>query len=220
MKQLVLATTVVLSVVAAFIFYFYHETLPPSIPLKVEGQPTVGYRKALVHVVLFEEPKCLECKNFTLNVYPKLKTEFIDTNKIRYTVIPVSFLPDSMPAAIALLAAMHQDERYQNEEIFFTFLDYMYRHQPEESENWARIETLEEYAKQTSPAIDLAYLRESVAKERYRLQIEQNTDYGMEIMHGELTTPTAYVNGIKAEDLNHRGISALIRTVLRQKGGE
>lgn len=218
MKTLVVVTVVFLVGLSAFVWYENRVSLPPPISLKVDTQPTIGYKKAPIHLVVFEEPKCPECRDFSLHVYPKLKTEFLDTNLMRYTVIPVSFIPGSMPAAIALLAAMNQDVEFQNEELFFHFLHYMYQHQPDEATDWATVQTLKTFAKGTSAAIDLDRLQEALAKETYRGQIEKNTDYGMEVMQGELVTPTAYVNGIRAEDLNYSSISHLIRAVLQQGG--
>lgn len=216
MKKLVLFTVLFLFGVSAVVFYENRVSLPPAISLRIEKQPTIGYRKAPIHLVVFEEPKCPECRDFSLHVYPRLKTEFLDTNLMRYTVVPVSFIPGSMPAAIALLAAMNQEEDFQNEELFFHFLHYMYQHQPDEATDWATVQTLKTFAKGTSAAIDLDRLQLALAKETYRGQIEKNTDYGMEIMQGELVTPTAYVNGIRAEDLNYTALSHLIRAVLQQ----
>lgn len=218
MKTLVVVTVFLLVGVSVAVLYGSRVSLPPPIALHVEKQPTIGYRKAPIHLVVFEEPKCPECRDFSLHVYPKLKTEFLDTNLMRYTVIPVSFIPGSMPAAIALLAAMNQEKEFQNEELFFHFLHYMYQHQPDEATDWATIQTLKTFAKGTSAAIDVDRLQEALAKESYRGQIEKNTDYGMEVMQGELVTPTAYVNGIRADDLNYPALSHLIRTVLQQGG--
>ncbi|MDP1880763.1 MAG: thioredoxin domain-containing protein, partial [Parachlamydiaceae bacterium] len=78
-------------------------------PLNTSNQPTIGNPNAPVQVVVFEEPKCPGCKQFTLQIYPKIREEFIDTNVVIYTVIPVSFLPNSMQAAEAWLCVYHQN---------------------------------------------------------------------------------------------------------------
>src|SRR5262245_26924290 len=121
-------TCVILCAVSS-ITYFTRTQLPPSIILNTTGQPTIGYAKARVHVVVFEEPKCSHCREFNNNIFPTIKKDFIDTNKIRYTVIPVSFLPGSMPAAIATLCVYHENALYPNDELFFKYFDYIYKHQ-------------------------------------------------------------------------------------------
>ena len=92
-KSLVVTTFIVLIIAAGLIHYIGKKELPPAITLDTTGQPTIGYPKAKVHVVVFEEPKCSNCRDYSREIYPSIKKNFIDTNKITYTVIPVSFLP-------------------------------------------------------------------------------------------------------------------------------
>lgn len=187
-------------------------------PLKINisGQPTMGYPKAKVEVVAFLEPKCPDSKRYNNQVYPKFEETFINTNKVRYTVIPVSFLPHSMPAAIALLCVYNQDSQYPNNDLFFAYLNYIYQNQPPERENWATIETLQKFAKATSPAIRLDHLKECVANETYRIQIEKNTAYGNQLMQGHLSTPTIFVDGIKVENKDETIDWANLKTAIEQ----
>lgn len=193
-------------------------TLPPAIPIEHEGHPTIGFANAKVHVVAFEEPKCINCKEFTLQIFPKLKKEFIDTNKITYTVIPVSFLSNSMPAAVALLGVYYGDPAYPNDELFFTYLDYLYQHQLDERSDWTTPEKLIEFARLASPAIDTDKLKKSIEMETYRIKIEQNTTYGKTVMHGALSTPTVYVNGIAIDNLTWDRVKEMIDKVLLEEG--
>lgn len=218
-RILVWVTLVVLAVVVGLSLCFNKSQLPDAIQLTTKGQPTIGYPKAKVHVVVFEEPKCSNCKDFTEQIFPKLKEEFIDTNKIRFTVIPVSFLPNSMPAAIALLCVYYADPLYPNNDLFFTYLDYIYTHQPDEHIDWTTTDKLVEFAKATSPAINLQKLGKCINLQTYRIKIEKNTEYGKSIMEGRIATPTVYVNGIEVKDLSYDGISALIKEVLEHEGG-
>ena len=176
-------------------------TQQPSL-LKIDpsSQPTLGYPKAKVQVVAFLEPKCPDSKRYNNNVYPKFEEAFINTNKVRYTVIPVSFLPHSMPAAIALLCVYNQDPQYPNGNLFFNYLNYIYRNQPPERENWATIETMQKFAAATSPAIQLDRLKDCIANEKYRVLIEKNTAYGNQLMKGHLSTPTIFVDGVAVEN--------------------
>lgn len=136
---------------AGSVYFIAKTRLPPSITIKTTGQPTIGYAQARVHVVVFEEPKCSHCRDYSNNIFPTIKKDFIDTNKILYTLIPVSFLPGSMPAAVASLCVYNQTPLYPNDELFFKFLDTMYQNQPGEQTDWATPKTLVEYARATSP---------------------------------------------------------------------
>lgn len=219
-RHLVLWSLVVMIALSASTLFLGKTDLPPAIKIDTEGQPTIGYPRALVHVVVFEEPKCPECKRYNNIVYPEIKRNFIDTSKIKYTVFTVSFIPNSMPAAVALLCAYNKERNYPNSQLFFTFLDYMYAHQPRESEDWAKLENLQEMAKNASPAINLDKLKDCVEHEGFRVQILKNTDYGASIMDGRLSTPSMYVDGIRVEEMSLDSISKLIQKVYEQKGGE
>ncbi|MCC5831578.1 MAG: thioredoxin domain-containing protein [Chlamydiales bacterium] len=217
-KSLVVFTFVILMIAAGVIYYLCSMELPQGIALETEGQPTIGYPKARVHVVVFEEPKCTNCRIYNNEVFPQIKKEFIDTNKILYTAIPVSFLPGSMPAALALLCVYYANPDYPNNEMFFKYFDYLYDHQPDEHSDWATPETLGEFAEKTSPAIDIGKLKNCIEMEKYRIRIEKNTEYGAEVMGGVISTPTVYVNGIEVKELTFDGVSKLIREVLAHEG--
>jgi protein-disulfide isomerase len=218
-KKLVLSTLLVLTILGFIGLQFgKSQPLPPSIKIKTEGHPTIGYPQATVRVVIFDEPKCSDCKLFSDTIYPELKKAFIDTNKILYTFIPVSFIPGSMPAAMSWLSVYYQDKEFPNDELFFKYVDYMYANQPSEIEDWATLENLEKFAKEASPAIKIDHLHDALLHETYRVQIEKNTKYGFSIMNHRLATPAVYVDGIKIEDVSYSAIEDLINAVILQKG--
>lgn len=216
--RILFSFTCILLLIIAGSVYLSRPTLPPSIPINTNGQPTIGFAKARVHVLVFEEPKCTNCKHFTEQIFPVIKKDFIDTHKITYTVIPVSFLTGSMPAATALLCVYYQNPRFPNDELFFKYLDYMYEHEGGEDTDWAKEETLIQFAKETSPAIEIPKLKECIEKEAYRVQIERNTANATQVMGGEVLTPTVYVNGIKVEQLTEENLRNLILEVLEHEG--
>lgn len=217
-KALVLFTVAILILTIGAFLFFNHIHAPTLVHLETEGQPSLGYPRAPVRLVIFEEPKCPQCKLFTTLIFPQLKKEFIDTNKIEYIVIPVSFLPNSMPAAIAWLCVFNQQKNSDDRELFFKYMDYMYAHQSSESDDGVTLEILEKYAKEVSPTIHLDILKNCVTKQAYRNQIEKNTDYGMKVMKGELSTPTLYVDGLVVEEISFSSISRMIHEALRKKG--
>jgi len=166
--------------------------------IDVTNQPTLGDPNAPVQVVAFLEPKCPDSKRYNNASFPKLKGEYIDTNKVRYSVITTSFLSQSMPAAIALLCVYNQEQK-PRADLFFKYLDYIYKVQPPERDNWATTETLQKFVSKASPDIDVNKLKNCVEKETYKNQIEKNTAYGNKLM-GHLSTPTIYVNGVKVNN--------------------
>lgn len=214
-RLLVCLTLGCVALLSGAILFVTRPELPPAVALNIRGQPTLGKSSAPVQVVIFEEPKCSNCREFNVQVFPKLKKSFIDTDLISYSTIMVSFLPDSMAAANALLSVYMADPLYPNPDLFYTYLDYMYDHQPNEGSNWATRQTLLDFAQEASPAINLHTLEERMDQESYRTKVEKNTHYGMQVMEGHLATPTVYVNGIRVPDLTYSSVAHLIESYLR-----
>lgn len=184
----------VLSLVTAAAFSTLNADL-----LDITSQPTIGNPSAKVQVVAFLEPKCPDSKRYNNTTFPRLKSEYIDTNKIRYTVITTSFLDNSMTAAIALLCVYDQNSPKPNTDLFFKYLDYIYLIQPPERQNWATTETLLKYATNASRLIDQTKLKSCIESKHYQDQVVKNTDYGNKQM-GQIHTPTIYVDGVKVEN--------------------
>jgi protein-disulfide isomerase len=156
--------------------------------------PTLGDKDSTVHVVAFLEPKCPDSKRFYLESYPELKKEYIDTNKISYTVVTTSFLYKSMTAALSLLCVYKQDPNF-----FFDLLDYTYKNQLPERQDWATKELVLNYASKANPKIDLKALKTCIEHEDFVGQVEENTALGNLIL-GHLSTPTLLVNGTRIEN--------------------
>jgi protein-disulfide isomerase len=171
-------------------------------------QPTIGDPQAKVHVVVFEEPKCKDCRHYNNAVFPLLKQEFIDTGKIIYTVVPVSFLPYSMPGALALLCVYNQDPGYPNADLFMQFLDHLLRN------SWTTMDDILRIAEQTSHSIDILKLRNCVNQATYTSQIESNLLLGKELQEDRFSVPSVYVNGRRVLDPNYDTIKAAINANL------
>lgn len=215
-----IAIIAVLALAACAIFYEIHYKqahLGPTVTLNTEGQPTIGYPKALVHVVVFEEPKCSDCKRYNNTIFPEIRTKYIETNKIIYTVIPVSFLPDSMTASIFLECIYLQNPLYPNNDLFFEVLDKLYQDQPDEHTNWATEPYLLNFAKQF-PDIHQDQLKECLEHEAHRSLIEKNSLYAKNIMGGTISTPTIYVDGAKVDELSKDAVMQKIDLALKLKG--
>jgi protein-disulfide isomerase len=52
--------------------------------LSIKGEPTLGSAKAPLTMVEFGDFQCPYCKMFHDQIFPKLKSEFIDTGKLRF----------------------------------------------------------------------------------------------------------------------------------------
>lgn len=156
--------------------------------------PTLGSTESTIHVVAFLEPKCPDSKRFYLESYPDLKKDYIDNDKISYTVITTSFLYKSMTAALSLLCVYKQNPGF-----FFDYLDYIYKNQLPERQDWATKELMLDWASKANPKIDLVVLKNCIEHEDYVGQVDENTELG-NLLLGHLSTPTIFVNGTKIEN--------------------
>lgn len=191
---------------------------PPSsaITIFTNGQPTIGKEEAPIHIISFEEPKCPSCADFSKDIYPKLKKDFIDTGKVKYTLILVSFLPNSAPAAEAMYAVY--DKNPANTELFYQYAEYIYTHQPNESTDWATTPLLLDFAAKTNSQIDQQKLRRAIEQQTYGRFIQSNTVYAQEVMGGSISTPRIYINGIEMKEMNYEMLADTLREML--KGGK
>lgn len=197
----------ILLILILVIFGIRHYFLKPKVvEIETTHQPTIGSPAAATHVVVFEEIKCGDCKEFNDIVFPKIKQEFIDTHQIRYTVIPVSFLSDSMGASIALVCVYNQDPGYPNADLFFKLLDFLYNHP------WTSDENLIEISQSASPSIDLGKLKNCIAQESFRKQVESNTAYAKKLQRGTLVVPSVYIDGKRIDPPTYEKIAEVIRS--------
>ena len=217
-KNRILWVTLGVIFILAILYYITWKAELPlaSKKLNIENQITLGNPKAPVQLVIFEEPKCPACKKFTIQIFPKLKEEYINQSLITYTIIPVSFLPHSMPAAISWLCVFDQERDEPNRNILFGYIDEMYAKQPPESEDWATPAFLEKIAKSNSK-IKITNLDKCLNNEQFKKQIEQNNAYGAKLMKGRLSTPALFIDGELVDDLSYSNVQKKIDTALAKK---
>ena len=98
----------------------------PATVQEAMSERVLGKADAPVTIIEFASLTCPHCKDFEVNVLPKLKTAYIDTGKVKlvYRDFPLD--------GRALLAAM--TARCAPKDRYFAFLDALFRGQ----DSWAR----------------------------------------------------------------------------------
>lgn len=170
----------------------------------VTDQPTIGDPTARIHVVVFEEPKCGDCRQYNNQIFPLIKQEFIDSNQITYTVVPISFLPHSMAGAVALLCVYNQDPGFPNADLFIKFLDNLFKNE------WTTPEDVVQIAAKTTSAIDIAGLRTCIACAAYEPQIRDNLAWAKKLQEERFFVPAIYVNGKRVTEVSYDSIKEAI----------
>ena len=105
-KQLVLATAIgaLLFLVGAAIYCAAQREVPALIDPR--GHPSIG--TGAIHLVIFEDFLCPNCRAFTEEILPHITTRYIETGLARYTMVPLAFLEGSKPLANAALGVYAQ----------------------------------------------------------------------------------------------------------------
>lgn len=177
----------------------------PALQIDTTDQPTRGNPAAKVHIVVFEDLKCIACKNFNNTVAPQIKKQFIDTGIAKYTVINLAFIPGSMPAANAARCIYTQ-----NPEAFFTFVDNVYQNQPPENEDWATIPKLMQFAGGI-PGLDQDKLSHCIYDSPYNDFIQNNFKLAAKLQGNSVATPAVYVNGRFIDSPNFNNIQKAVK---------
>jgi protein-disulfide isomerase len=93
----------------------------PAVPAVAEGDKVRGNADAPVTIVEYFSLGCIHCKSFHETVLPKLKTEYIDTGKVR--LVLRDFPLDGVSYGAALLT------RCVNDLAYFAMVDTLFKQQ-------------------------------------------------------------------------------------------
>lgn len=210
--KIMMLSIIALIVIAAAALFFIRpmlikKTLPAPIVIDTAEQPTLGSPTAKIHIVAFEDLKCSNCARFNREMMPHIKKEFIDKNIANYTLINLAFIEGSMPAANAARCIYKQ-----NPALFFDFTDYIFQNQPPETENWATVPTLLNYASHIK-GIDTNALAQCMIQSPYDQFIQNNLSIAKKAMGAEIATPTLFINGVRVTPLTESQIDKVIEAV-------
>lgn len=209
-KKLVLTIIgIVILLIVGFVIYHYHDqqNLPKPVLINTNDQPTMGNADAKIHIVAFEDLKCVNCAHFSNNLFPIIKQKYIDTGKAKYTMMNVAFIDGSLPAANAARCLYAQ-----NKDLFFPFVKFIYAHQPPENQDWATIPKLLDFAGNI-PGVDMNAFADCLVKSPYNTLITNNLNEASKVMNNMVATPTVYVNGVIVKPLTKEQLEKVINAV-------
>lgn len=218
-KILVVVTSIFFVCTFCLMFYKKHTLLPPKshIPTNAKNFPTLGNPYAPINITVFEEPSCSACAEFTSEVFPLLKEQYIDTGKVSFTLIPVCFIRGSKPAAQALLCIYHHDPSRPDVNAYMEYFHRLLMYPKEEGKHWATPEVLTKLAEglttHSGRAINPKGLMQCVNNNQYDDQIKKNNIYGSQVLGGQLATPTAVVGDYLIEDPTFEELERVIRQI-------
>ncbi|GGH16545.1 DsbA family protein [Paenibacillus segetis] len=167
-------------------------------------QPFIGDPKAPIVIVEFADYKCPYCKQWTEEVVPELKKEYLDTGKAVLYYVDLPFLaPDSTLAALAGETLYQQSQEY-----FWTYYKAMMKNQGDHAETWATKEFIMNLVQSNLPSVDMKQFEKELDSQKYI----ENVNNDIQIANDSKVegTPTVFVNGVSVEDVSFAGIKAFI----------
>lgn len=172
--------------------------------LDLSKQPSLGSDDAPVKIVLFEDFRCPHCRDFTADVYPRLKHEYVDTGKaeIFYVNFPV-LGPQSEEVAL-VGECVYQ----QSNSAFWELKEALFRSQAE-LENSRRVLEL---AKTYAPGIDADKLQACFEKGDLRSNVRQDDEIAKSL--GLRGTPSVLVNGRQVANPSLAGVQQAVESAL------
>jgi protein-disulfide isomerase len=97
------------------------DSLEPRKTVSVDDDPYLGKKNAPITMIEFSDFQCPFCRSFWRDTLPLIKSEFIDTGKLKfvYRDFPLSFHEGAMPAAQATECAKDQDKYWEMHDKIF-----------------------------------------------------------------------------------------------------
>jgi protein-disulfide isomerase len=209
-KTRILATAGV--AIALLVIGMLYELSQWSSPIHLSSAryPTLGEEQAKVELILFEDFRCDHCRTFCQEIFPQIKSRYIDSGKVRYTVVPLAFIKGSKPIANAALAVFkHSPDR------FFAYLEAIFQH--DRKDELMGAEQLIELAREVG-GIHLASLKKSIEKGLYYNDLVKNTRLARKMMGKYFGAPRLFVNGTLVPTSSFRSIQGAIDNILEKEG--
>lgn len=156
----------------------------PRVRTQVTGL-FVGDPNAKVRVVEYSDFNCVHCKDFWANEEAQLLTQYIETGKVYFQYIPMSFVsPTSVTTAQAAYCASDQNK-------FWEYHDYIFANYGADFSN----SMLKAIAQQVG--LNMTDYTSCFNAGKYQLQVTKDMQNAQTA--GVDSTPTFLVNGVKAD---------------------
>ncbi len=183
-----------------------HGTKRVTIP--TGGQIILGNPEAAVNVLVFEDLYCPFCREFFLKTFPLIQKEYIDSGKISYTIISITFLDSrEITTAAHCLYSINKNS-------YIPFIQAYYEKSFRETLP-IQIDNLVDSVGGVNRA---AFEKCRTATMRDVHFFDNNYDLAKEKMRNHVVvTPTLFINGIQQRSLSFDSLSKAINSALKEQ---
>lgn len=181
----------------------------PAKTFDFTGQPSIGKADAPVKMVVFEDFKCPNCKQFEETIFPAVKEKYVDTGKVQVYKINYPFLADHLPTNDSLLAAQAVECVYDQKqsEGFNDYAAILFRAQGDERVVWATKDKLVELAGSVD-GLDVDKFKTCMDTDATKARVEADKKQGDAA--GVQGTPSVFVDGKVVEMFTAENIGKAI----------
>lgn len=209
---LIILTLIILGGITAFIILKNEKDVSASSTKTYEespstvGQPIMGNEKSPISFLEFGDYKCPACKRWEDTILPKLKKDFIDTGKIKFSFVNVIF--HGKESTLPSLAA--ESVYIQTPNLFWKFHKSLYDEQNKE----LTIEQILEVSSKIN-GIKRDELEQAIIYHKTDSEIEKDKKLVSKFKIRQ--TPTIFINNIQIEDpFDYKQIKIIIQKELKE----
>lgn len=155
--------------------------------VSIAGNPMMGKKDAPVTLIEFSDYQCPFCKRFFQSTLPTLKTQYIETGKVRYVFrdFPLDRIhPQARKAAEAARCAGDQDKYWEMHDLLF------------ENQQALQVDNLKTYARRLN--LDAGAFDACLAKSKYAAKVQKDLDDGVKA--GIRGTPGFFIGKSGSDD--------------------
>ncbi|NGX29808.1 MAG: Disulfide bond formation protein D [Candidatus Anoxychlamydiales bacterium] len=180
--KLLVIITISVAMIFAITTFFVDFLVPKNID--TENGLIFGNKNAKVTLVMFEDFKCKYCKEYFNETFPEIKERYIDTGKIKYVIIPLSFIYGSKLLTNAAIG-IYELKKDQ----FFEFISIV-------SEKKSKNLTKQDLIKIASnlKGVNLEIFNEFLDQKVFNNYLDENMEHAKKIMP-TFEVPAVYING-------------------------
>lgn len=170
------------------------DTAGPNTTFDFAGQPFLGKADAPVKMVVFEDFKCPNCKQFEDRIFPEIQKKYVDTGKVQVYKINYPFLASHLPTDDSKLAAQAAECAYDQKgnDGYNGMSTILFRAQGSEAVVWATKDKLVELAGSVD-GIDPDKFKTCLESDATKARVEADKKQGDAA--GVQGTPSVFVNG-------------------------
>jgi protein-disulfide isomerase len=214
---------IIAAFILGFIFLGNHATpqekTSPKGSIDYSNQPFLGDKSAPVSIIEFGDYKCPNCKNFSENVVPIIKSKLVDTGKAKFYFFNDAFINNDSFRAAKFAESVYQE---LGNKTFWEFHDLLYKKQPEDSK-YEKMDIYDEkfltdVLKESANDSEVQKVLEHFRAQKSDAAFNKDMDYVKKL--GVTGTPTIFVNGKMFQGQTMDDLISMVDKAAKNKGNK